>query len=209
MKQYLVIILFFISLNSFADAGNAYRFNLELISKKGDTLYGYFYHYTYDKYDKYNDDGFKKFIKKDSISIYSFITTMSIETQTIDFTTKKFKKEVSINDFERIRVTEYLNFIIGEKLIELNQVEFDLIQTYPPKYELIYNEKVAENCNYILMSWKHKLDLSEYKKEISKNINALSISLTKNYDTLNDYISFKKIELLKNKVLLINHCRAL
>ena len=211
MKRYLIIISFFTTLCSFADAGNAYRFNLELVSIKGDTIHGYYYHYSYDEYDKYSDydEGFKKFIKTDSITLYSFITTIDFEGQSLDFTTKTFRKDISISDFWRIRISDFLDFMVGTKLTELSQDAYNLIETSPPKYEGIYNAKYAENCSFVILSWEPDYDLIKHKNEISKKLKILSEDLIKNQDELHKYIDQKRKNLLKERVILTSVCSAL
>ncbi|WP_123803319.1 hypothetical protein [Flavivirga aquatica] len=112
------------SLNLFGDAGNDYRFYLELISKNSDTISGYFYHYPYNEYDKFThyDQNFKNFIKKDSIALYSFISTVNIGNMNIDFSKTDFKKTIDLNKYDHIRVIDYLDFGGGVyRIKELNK----------------------------------------------------------------------------------------
>ncbi len=211
MKSFLTITFFFLSYSSFADAGRSYRFNLELVSKNGNTLNGYFYHHSYDKYDKDidYDERFIKFINKDSIAIYSFITTKNIGSLTLDFTANNYKKNIDLNNYQRIRINDYLDSKIMYRLIELTKEEFTLIEDNNPKIEFVYNEKVAENCNYVLLSWKLDSELLSHKKEISDKMVLFSKNTHKNQYDFYKYLNLKKERLFEDSILLIDHCTAL
>lgn len=211
MKIYFLILFFLSSFTVFSDVGHGYRFFLELVSKESDTITGYFYHYTYEDYNKYEhfDKGFKNFIKKDSINIYSFISTVSIGDAPVDFTSLDFKSTISINDFGRISIKECLEFQIDDRLKELTPPEFNLLQNFPPHIETIYNEKVAENCVYILLSWKNKPDLFYDKTEINDKLELFSEDIFNNQYIFYDYLKTKKLQLLEKQTLLIHLCTPL
>ena len=207
MRTFLIIISFFSTLISFADAGTAYRFSLDLVTKNGDTLNGYYYHYTYDDFN-YNhyDEGFKKFIKKDSIDIYSFITTVNVGSIGLDFTTENYKRTISLNNMDRIRISDCLNFEPEDRLKILNQSEFNLIRLYPPKTKKLYNENVAENCCYFLLSWNKESKVSKHAIEIINQLQIFGEDVIKNQTTFYDYFSLKKKEMLLENILTIDYC---
>lgn len=208
MRFIVVIFLILSSANSFADAGNGYRFYLELISKNSDTINGYFYHYSYEDYNQYAhlDEAFKNYIKKDSINLYSFINTVSIGNKNVDFTTQIYEMTVSLDDFDSIRISEFLNFGPVNRLYKLTQFEFDLIQLNPSIYVELYNEKVAENCSYILMSWDKNSEVSKNANEINKRLEIYGEDIQKNQIEFHKYLDLKKAELFDNKILIINYC---
>lgn len=211
MRQFSTIIFLFLSCSLFADTGNSYRFNLELVSEKGDILNGYFYHHSYDEYNNNidYDDKFKEFINKDSISIYSFISTKNIGGLTLDFTSINHKKEIDITNFQRIKIIDYLDSEVMHRLIELTKEEFNLIKDNNPKSEFVYNERIAENCDYVLLSWKLNPELFRHKKEISDKMILFSENISKNQYEFYKYLNLKKKRLLENSILLIHHCSAL
>ena len=208
MRFFVTLLFLFSSLSLLADAGNGYRFYLELVSKDSDTITGYFYHYSYDEYDKYNhyDENFKSFIKKDSINLYSFILTIPIGNETIDFTNQDYKKKVFINDFNLIRVRNYLSIQPVHNLKELTQPEFDLIKLHQVTFDKIYNDKVAENCFYVLLTWENNFDLSKHSKEINEKLILFGQDVINNQNWFYDYLNLKKAELLDEKILIINYC---
>ena len=208
MRFIIVIFLILLSGNLFADEGNGYIFYLELISKNSDTINGYFYHYSYEDYNQYDhfDEAFKSYIKKDSINIYSFISTVSIGNKNVDFTTQDYEITVSLDDFDSIRISEFLNFGPVNKLYKLKQFEFDLIQLNPPISLELYNEKVAENCSYILMSWDKNSEVSKNANELNRRLEIYGEDIQKNQIEFHKYLDLKKAELLDNKILIINYC---
>ena len=183
---------------SFADAGDAYRFNLVLISNTGETIHGYYYHYTYDSFDKsiHRGNQFKTFIKKENIEVYT----------TIDFTTNAFKKTVNLNNIDRIFIGDYLDFSPQDRLIELSEEEFKIVELRNPDSALIYNMEVAENCSYVLLTWQSNSKLSNHKKEIyQKYLELLTLS-NEEKSVFWNYINLKKQQLLEENILLINTC---
>src|SRR5690606_33460149 len=148
MRFIIVIFLLISTAKSFADSGLGYRFHLKLISKNLDTINGYFYFYadTENSYEKhlYYEEGFKNYVHSKSIKLYSHINTVNIGFKNVDFTTQNYEMTVSLDDFDSIRISEFLNFGPVNRLYKLTQFEFDLIQLNPPIYLELYNDKVAE-----------------------------------------------------------------
>ncbi len=208
----VIVILFFLSsFTVFGDAGYCYRFFLEVVSKESDTITGYYYHHTFKNYNEHRLSGkdFKSFIKKESIDIYSFIYTMAIGSQPVDFSTMSFKNTLSISNTDLIRVHEFLDFQAGYRLIELTTQQFNLIKNTPPSIEIVYNEKLAENCFYALLSWKNKPDLFPNKTTIMNKLEFFSKDIFKNQHLLNNYLKIKRSQLLEKHILLISLCTAL
>ncbi len=211
MKKIYITVFVLFSISSFADAGNAYRFFAKITLKNTDTLTGYFYYYSYSEYNKLESTGesFKKFIEIDSIDIYPFISTVSIGEKNLDFSLNSSKIKINVVDIIDIRIHEYLEFPVGDRIIELNKVEYDIIKTYPVTYKVIYNEKIAENCSYVLLYWNDEVNLINHKEEISKKLIEFSEDMMKNHTFFYKYLDTKKLELLNNKILLIFDCDAL
>lgn len=211
MKGVLIFIALICSCLSSADSGNAYRFNLSLISHSGDTVCGYYYHYTYKEYNQHSNTStnFKDFIEKNSITLYPFITTINLKTFAIDFTKKELKKHILISNYVDIRIIDYLDFSNSDRIYELSNDEFALIKIDKPKTFTVYNETFSENCSFILLSWKNQPNLTEHKKELSEKIKSFTNGITQNHDKLNKNLTHKKDELLKKGILLITHCTPL
>ncbi len=193
---------------SFADAGDAYRFNLVLISNTGETIHGYYYHNTYDSFDKsiHRGNQFKSFIKKESIEIYTYISSINLENTTIDFTTNEFKKTVNLNNIDRIFIGDYLDFSPQDRLIELTEEEFNIVELRNPTSTLIYNMEVSENCSYVLLTWQSNSQLSNHKKEIYQKYLELTTMSNAEKSVFWNYIKLKKQQLLEENILLINPC---
>ncbi len=212
MQPFIIIISLLTTLFSYADAGNIYRFNLELESKNGVILNSYYYHYSNDKYDENTDYGerLENLLNKDNITIYTLIQTENLGELQLDFTSSNYKIEIDLNSLKKIRIINYSELEVFYPLVELSQKEFLLIGSNNPKIEFIYNQKISENCNYVLLCWNSKTDLSKHKKEISDELILFSKNLSSTQNQLHKYLSLKKEELLtKYSILIINHCSAL
>ncbi|MBV7269829.1 hypothetical protein [Winogradskyella luteola] len=209
MKKFLSVILLMLSFSLFADAGYAYRFHLNLQSEKGETINGYFYLYTYKKFNNEFDASFKNFVVKDEIALYSHIVTINIGSTILDFTNNDFKTQIKLKDYLRIRINEFVDFGNTDRLFELSPEKFKIIKTTKPKSTSIYNEKYAENCSLILITWNDDSDLLEHRAEISEKIKSFEEDFTKYNNELNAYFQGKKKELLKKGILFIFHCDAL
>ena len=207
----LVCIVVVINYVSFADAGLAYRFHLDLISKKGDTISGYFYHQTYDTFDIYTHNGlnFKSFVAKDQILVYDFVTTFRVGIHNIDFSSTKNKHNIKFSELEKVKINEVTNVEEGTRLIELTDKEWSLLKLKKPKFEYIYNETFAENCRYILITWESDSDLKFLKKHILKKIDWLLIDLFKRQNEFYQFMDNQKKEFLNKDILIINHCEVL
>ncbi len=213
-KKILLLFILLFYYVGHSDVGNSYRFYLKIITKKADTLSGYFYHHSWDEYDKYKhlNKSFVDFIQKDSISIYTFINTVNIDDIPIDFSVKSYKKNIQVKDIEDIIIIDYLSFNVRDRIIELTSPEFNLIELSPPKHKTIYNEKVTENCHYILLYWRddvNKFDLSQDIIEINKKLIQLSKNIHENQNSFFNFLRLKKSELLDKNILLFQECSAL
>ncbi|NQY29859.1 MAG: hypothetical protein HRT69_10345 [Flavobacteriaceae bacterium] len=209
-------ILFFIILSlsffkSFSDTGNAYRFYTEVTLKNETKITGYIYHYTYNEFNK-NEDLLIPFLKKDhkkDITLYPHIFSTNIGIRTLDFSIKKNKKNITLSEIETINVYELLIFDVGDKIIELSEKEFNLTTTSSPYFKNVYNEKIAEHCYYLLISWNKANLINQEITILSNSLEELVNSVNYNYQMLNIYLNSKKEELIKKDILLINYCEAL
>ena len=207
MKKIVLILFLFVSCYSFADAGYAYRFHLNLVSEKGDTLNGYYYLYTENEFRRNND--FKEYLGKDIITLYSSISTISIGNLALDFTKTEFKKTINLSDYWKVSINDYLDFGVTDRIFELTDAEYDLIKINQPNSVGIYNENYAENCSTILMTWNKDTELLNHRNDISEKIKSFEDDFTKHNDELSNYFKEKKESLLNKGILLIFHCDAL
>jgi len=210
MRFIIFIFLLISSTNSFADTGFGYRFHLQLISKNLDTINGYFYFYADSEFsyenDYYYDEGFKKYVHSNNIKLYSHINTVNIGYKNVDFTKQDYEISISLDDFDKIRISEFLNFGPVDRLYKLPQSEFDIIELNPPIFFELYNEKVTENCSYILISWGKNSGILNNANEINKRLEIYGEDIQKNQIEFHQYLDLKKAELLDNKILIINYC---
>ncbi len=208
MRISTIIFLLISSVSSFADAGNGYRFYLQLISKDSDTINGYLYHYSYEDYNQFEhfDEAFKSYIKKDSINLYSFISTVSIGNKNIDFTTPNYEMTLSLDYFDSIRISEFLNFGTSDRLKIVSQAEFSIINTQPPTSMELNYKNVDENCSHILLTWDSNSGFLKYALEINSKMKKFGEDVQKNRIEFYEYLNLKKGELLDNKILIINYC---
>jgi len=211
MRVLFFIILSFSFFKSFSDAGNAYRFYTEVTLKNETKITGYIYHYTYDEFNK-NEDLLIPFLKKDykkDITLYPHIISTNIGIRTLDFSIKKNKKNITLDEIENINVYELLIFVVGDKLIELSVKVFDLIKTYPPNFKIIHDDIFSGNCFHLLISWNKKSSFNKIEKDFSTFLNKRTITSSIEIESIDSFLEAKKEELFKQQILLINYCEAL
>ncbi|MCB0399309.1 MAG: hypothetical protein KDD26_06710 [Winogradskyella sp.] len=210
MKRILIVLFLFFSISSFANAGYAYRFHLNLQSENGEMINGYFYLYTEKKFINEYNGNFKEYYEgKDEIILYTNVITINLGALILDFTNEDNKTKIKLSDFWRIEINEFVDFGNTDRLFELSTDELNLIKGNKPKSTSIYNEKYAENCSIILLTWNDNVELLEDKNEISEKMKSFEEDFTKYNDELNHYFRNKKKALLNKGVLLIFHYDAL
>lgn len=210
MKKVLFFLFLIFSVYSYADAGYSYRFYVKIKVKKG-YVNGYIYHSSYEKYDQ--DVLLINYLKKTSfnnkVNLYTDIKTVKIKDFIVDFVIKDSGIILSLNNNLQIEKEETLIYNGDERLIQLNYDEYDLVKSYIPNADFIYNENLSENCTYILLSWNELKNLSIHKSEMENKLNYFSKDLEKYNVDINNYIQAKKNDLLKNNILLISYCSVL
>lgn len=215
MRTLLILLFIISSSNLFADLGNGYRFHLHLVSKNSDTISGYFYHYTYDDFNKYEDydKRFKEFIKKDSISLYTYITTVNAGNINIDFTLDDYKKEINLNDFSKVRISECLTFDGGVyKLRVLKESQFNLIKNKKPNSKIKNAYALTEYCHLVFYNWDKPLK-AELLNETYRKLELKKEELGNNLEGNNapifyNYFNQLQLELLNKNILLIMYCES-
>jgi len=211
MRLLFFIILSFSFFKSFSDTGNAYRFYTEVTLKNETKITGYIYHYTYNVFNK-NEDSLIPFLKKDykkNITLYPHIISTNIGVRTLDFSIKKNKKNITLNEVDNINIYELLIFDVGDKIIEFSVKEFDLIKTHPPHFKIIHDDHFSENCFHLLISWNKKSSFNKIEKDFSAFLNKRTIISSIELESIESFLKTKKEELFNQKILLINYCEAL
>ena len=195
---------------SFADVGNAWRFNVKIHLKNADSLTGYMYFYTYESSFDASKEEFTDYIKNHypfPLALYSEIKTVQLgEDFEADFFILNNKQEIKKEDIDKIELLEELKFPVGSRLHELSIEEYELLDEKPIETAHIYNDWM-ENCTLIFMSWSNSEKLSEIKIGIENELNDLLAKGEEN----KIYSYSKKIanDLSKREILMFNHCDAL
>ena len=211
MKLLFFFILSLFSFKAFSDAGNAYRFYVEVNLKNGEKFTGYIYHQTYNEFNKYNDVliSFLKENNREKIVLHPYITSVNLGTLVIDFSRTIHKKNINLDKVDTIKTIEIFEFNVGDRIFELSEKEFNLIKIVPPYFKIIHKDEIAENCSYILISWKEENVINIEEEKISRKLNTLISSLNFKNDLIHPYIKIKKEYLINNSILLVNYCDAL
>jgi hypothetical protein len=158
----------------FADAGNTYRFSVVVVTNS-DTISGYIYFGSYKEFDvqKYGNDIKRYFLEAksmDSIAIYPFISTYKLGFSDVDFTLKQSKKVVAFKNISTISYSDILEYPMGQRLIELEPKEMELLKLYQPNVQFVYNESYSVMSSFVILSWEKDKDLQEIQKNISKKL---------------------------------------
>jgi hypothetical protein len=131
----------------------------------------------------------------------------------LDFVLEGAKQQVKLAEITQIRITETLDFIVAERVKELSEEQYRLIQSTKPEYEIIQEAELLENLHYILFTWNKNQQLLVKKNTLAKEILEKWKLLIKveipNSKTYNDYIKKLKENLLKESILLIDFHDAL
>ncbi|MBA6156477.1 hypothetical protein H3Z83_08130 [Tenacibaculum sp. S7007] len=216
MKKLLFLVIFFLSVKTFADAGYAYRFYIKA-EVKGKEVKGYFYHYSYDKFDV--DRSFYEYLKKTihnrDINIFKEIVTVNLNSN-YDFALKDSDLSFELKDLNHIELLETLIFLPNSRLIKLTNKEFEIINCSKVNYKFVIEEgeiSFFENCSYVIISLEsvdsmmnRKITIEKLIKDKIKNLGGLKED---NYENYYSYFKQLREELLKEKVLLISVCSPL
>ena len=206
MKTFLAILFFMFSIpNMFADAGNTYRFSVVVVTKSSDTISGYIYFGSSKEFDvqKYGNDLKSYFLEAksmDSTAIYPFISSYKLGFSDVDFAVKQSKKVIAFKNISTIYYSDVLEYPVGERLIELEPKEMELLKFHQPNVELIYNASYSEISTFVIVSWENDKNLQEIKKTISKKlIESIPHNQSVNAENIKPFFDF--LNKLKNKLL--------
>lgn len=211
MKKTVRILVLFIflkvSYKSYADAGFAYRFFIEITDKAGEKNKGYFYFVSWEEYQK--EKRLIDFVKENSnlkeLEIYSNILTLYIQESDLDFTDKTSGLKIMMSAIENIHIIEVLSYPPGERLILLNKEELNIVYkegiNYSSVYFKDYETIVAENCTDILLSAKTKKELDAEAKLFSERLRKKVEELNNSLEMGNGDEYFKFFQLEKKKLL--------
>lgn len=209
MKQ-LILIFGFITLNSclFADVGKAYRYEATFKLQNNKELRGYFYYATYEnKFDKDKDD-FKQYILSNChfpITLYQTIKTMKIDSVlTIDFAIEGCGISIDTNDIVSIHFLNEIEIYVGSRLREVNQNEYTLLNQKFISTENFNSEPFGISCLFYMLNWDEKNNLLELKNELIDKIK--NLRKNNNEQSVIDYISRKRIELIAKQIVLFEYC---
>ncbi len=182
MKTFFVALFIFFSVSTvFADAGNTYRFSVVVVTNSSDSISGYIYFGNYKEFDvqNYGSDIKLYFLEAkpiDSIAIYPFISTYKLEFSDVDFALKQSKKVIVFKNISTIYYSDILEYPVGERLIELEPKEMELLKLHQPNVQFVYNESYSVMSSFVILSWKKDKDLQEIQRSISKKTNRIDSS---------------------------------
>jgi hypothetical protein len=216
MKQILVIVcLLFCFKGKAVDAGYAYRFYVNITLKNGEKQYGYIYKYSYKEFKIYNTNTIEflsnNYIKK--ITVYPHIIAANVGRHNIDFVLEGTGKQISFDEIDDLRVTEFVYFDPDERLKELSKAQYQLIKASKAKFEVIEDVNLYENGKFILFTWDEHKELSVTKNTIAKEIKEqwkryIEVEIIQS-EKFNSFMKKLKEALLKENILLIQFADAL
>lgn len=215
MRKLLIILFGIIQYyNCYADAGNAYRYKVEVKLNDSKNLTGFVYHYTYK--ESYNpikasfcDYIYSNFNK--TVIIYTEVKSLKIsESSEIDLALNTNKIKLNIEEILDVFLINKFEFPVGDKIHVLDsKIEYEYLQKNPLNITPIYSEWM-ENCSIILINWSHKNNISKIKSEITKKVNEFYDGKNDILDNkINSYYSNLKKELSKKKIIFVHSCKAL
>lgn len=213
MRKRLLLLLSLFTINSYADAGYAYRFFVDL-EFEGDKIQGYIYHYSYDEF---TDGNVLKYLQNTNVNkeiiIYQNIKTVNVGLN-FDFAVKNSSINVKLRNLG-INLLETLNFRVGGRLIEVTEEEFSMIE-YSKPYVFSIKEQgneVYESCSEMLITWTQKgnlklegLKLKQTLEDKFKRLGSLEGEKGSKYF---QFFNCEKEKLRKKEYILITTCNAL
>lgn len=215
MKRVLIVLFLFFSISSFADAGYGYRFSIKAILQNNDTISGYIYVYSWEKYEGFgNLESFlNKNVPNHNLSIYPHVVTTTTNLITLDFALSDSEYNIKLKDIVKINEFDIVNFGGGTfRLKELSEAEFKLIKIGKP-YSNAYNiYDLTEYCHLLVLDWKVPID-KDLVKDLYKKLKAKKLELGNNLEgdrgnLFYDYFNQLKQELIDKGVLMIMYCES-
>lgn len=210
-KLFTILFLIFSVPTVFADAGYTYRFNVQIVTINSDTISGYIYFGSYKEFDqqKYGANIKNYFIEMqplDSLPIFPFITTYKLRNMDIDFAIKGSEQMVDFENILSIYANDVLEYPVGQRLVELEAQEMELLKLYQPDVQFVYNESYSVMSTFVIVSWEKNKDLQEIQKIIFTKLEE-SIPQNRSVNSENiklflDYLTELKKELFSEGILI-------
>ena len=214
MRKLLILtLLLILSINSYADAGLAFRYKIEL-QNGNKKITGYVYHYTYSEGFKSDKESFFEYFSREFHNtpyIYTEIHSLDLsENFELDFFLPINRIKFSPEKIKDVKLFEKKQFGVGDKILLIeNKKVYDLIGEKNFQ-EVGVDYKLAENCDISIVDFSMKADL----KKIQMNLNSLIEKHYNNEFESVDQEFFKVFNKFKEKmcddnVLIFNYCSAL
>ncbi|MDO5971892.1 hypothetical protein Q4Q35_18985 [Flavivirga aquimarina] len=214
MRKLLILtLLLILSTNSYAGAGLAFRYKIEL-QNGNEKITGYVYHYTYSDGFKSDKESFLKYFSREFHNtpyIYTEVHSLNLsENFELDFFLPRNRIKFSPKKIIDVKLFEKKQFGVGDKILLIqNEKVYNLIGVKNFQEERV-DYKLAENCNISIVDFSMKADL----KKIKMNLNSL---IEKHYNNELESVNqgfFKAFNQFKEKmcidnVLIFNYCSAL
>jgi hypothetical protein len=207
-KTIIFSFIVLISLKSFANGGDFYRFNVKIRLNDNSEFVGYTYFGTYGSGFNSENEKFIEYVKREfkfPILIYQNIKTVIYSSDLqFDFSMPGLCKKFLLKEIKDIELLGLLKYSSGQRLFELSEKEYELIINKVPLNGVIYNSDFSENCSYILFTWSEVENFIEIKNGIQENLNELIIKKASN--EVPAFITKTKEELLIKGIILIQSC---
>jgi len=213
MKLILLILsVFSLFTSCYADAGNAFRFKVNIELDNKNNVQGYFYFYSYeDKFDSKTETFLDYIIENENdtaLILYQEIKTLKInENFNLDFAIVGSHIKIPKSHIKSIKLVENISFFVGDRIFEIGQTEYNFINNSNMLHQNIYNEFRAENCELILFSWGANADLIKVKDSISNQL--IEFENKNQRKELNSYVQQIKTDLLDQNIMVIDCCSVL
>lgn len=214
MKQLVLITLFLIcSINSYGDAGLAFRYKVEL-QDAHQRITGYVYHYTYSEGFKKDQESFCDYFAREFQNtpyIYREIHTLNLSKNfEFDFYLPNNKLEFDPENLLHVNLLEKQEFMAGDKIFLIeNEDIYNLIGKRKFQHESI-DYRLSEHCNLYIVDFSMKSDLKAIKNDLNGEIDKYYIDepghVSEEFYKI--YKEFKE-NLLKDRVLIFEYCSAL
>jgi hypothetical protein len=208
LKKVFFILTFaiFYSINSFADAGLAFRYKVAL-QNENQKITGYIYHYTYSNgYNKEKESFCDYFLREfhNTPYLYKEVRSLTLSNNIeLDFFLPKNKLEFSKQEITNVKLLESKEFAVGERIFSIeNKSVYNLIGKALFNIDSIYYSWM-ENCTFFIVDFDKKHDIKELNMDldslIKKHFNEKSQELNINF-----HLNFrqKREKLLTENVLI-------
>ena len=214
-----LLFLFCFIVKTFASPENLWRFKVQIETKDNKTLNGYIYPSIIFGSKNYNPDQeeFIQYAKRafanNTITIYSEIKVVKVkEVLDIDFSSDQLASKLSIDKIKSISILETLEYLVAYRLHIIENTQFERLQTTPLEIQEIYNPNFVEHCSIMLLSNTNIGSLKAHKDQIALDLAAILEATPEEPDQnarINNYLTKKKKELNKERILLFTYCEIL